>query len=243
MNQYSAFSSVRLDSTEGKQFGISYASPNSELELRDNKDHIIKGFFITNSTYTALSMKYGDAYTKKFGGVDGDDPDWLNLQITGYNTNGDSTGTVNYKLADFTADDSTKDYIIETWQWVDLTDLGEINKLNFTMSSTDNGNWGMNTPAFFCMDNMHVSYLTSREDIQSDIMLIYPNPSNGVFRISSKDSQGMDIRIYTITGHQVTHINEYIPGDYISIEDQSPGTYVVKIKTASETKIERLIIH
>ncbi|MDA3824261.1 MAG: DUF4465 domain-containing protein [Bacteroidales bacterium] len=243
MNQYSAFSSIRLDSADGKQYGISYASPSSQLELKDNKDHVIKGFFVTNSTYTALSMKYGDAYTKKFGGADGSDLDWLNLQITGYNTNGDSTGTVNFRLADFTFENSNDDYIVETWQWVDLKDLNAVTRLVFSMSSTDNGDWGMNTPEYFCMDNLHVSYLTSTEDLKMGKILLYPNPSKGIFRISSESQEPMDIHIYTITGHEVSAVYQYLPGDAITIEDQAPGTYIIKIETQNETRVERIIIN
>ena len=30
----------------------------------------------------------------------------------------------------------------------------EVKKLHFSLSSTDNGDWGMNTPAYFCMDDI-----------------------------------------------------------------------------------------
>ena len=36
---------------------------------------------------------------------------------------------------------------------MDLSDLAEIDAIIFTMSSSDTGDWGMNTPAYFAMDN------------------------------------------------------------------------------------------
>ncbi len=155
INQYSAITNIRLDSAGGKNYGVSYASPSSEIQLDTNSNQQVKGFFVTNSTWTALSMKYGDDFSKKFGGTDGTDPDWMKLTITGIDTDGE-TSAVEYHLADFTYDDDTKDHIIETWQWVDLAPLGKVSQLQFSMSSTDNGDWGMNTPAYFCMDNLVV---------------------------------------------------------------------------------------
>ena len=46
-----------------------------------------------------------------------------------------------------------KAYIINDWRYVDLSGLGKVSKLSFALSSTDNGDWGMNTPAYFCFDN------------------------------------------------------------------------------------------
>jgi len=39
----------------------------------------INGLYISNTTYTALSMRNGDSFAKKFGGETGDDPDFFLL--------------------------------------------------------------------------------------------------------------------------------------------------------------------
>lgn len=99
-----------------------------------------KGFYVTNSAYAYTSMKNGDAYAKKF-----DESDWFMLTITGYLID-EKVGTVEFYLA--------KDgNIISDWQYVDITALGTVDRLDFTLSSSDTGEWGMNTPAYFCMDN------------------------------------------------------------------------------------------
>ena len=50
--------------------------------------------------------------------------------------------------------DNAQDYIVDDWTWVDLTGLGPIVGLEFTMSSSDVGEFGMNTPSYFAMDNV-----------------------------------------------------------------------------------------
>ena len=175
-NQYSAFSNVRIDSANGKNYGVTYASPWSEIRLDPWSDQEVKGCFVTNSTWTALSMKHGDDFSKKFGGPDGTDPDFLKLTITGIDTDGNNA-SVDYYLADFRDADSTKDYIIETWQWVDLTPLGKVSRLQFAMSSSDNGDWGMNTPAYFCLDNLVVTQTPPQSPYIAEVLEYVPAPS------------------------------------------------------------------
>ncbi len=106
----------------------------------------VKGFYVTNNAYAYTSMKNGDSYAKQFGLGD-----WLKLTVTGYDATGAETGTKDFYLADLREAD--KAYIINKWYYVDLSTLGAVSKIGFAMSSSDTGEWGMNTPAYFCMDN------------------------------------------------------------------------------------------
>jgi hypothetical protein len=127
-----------------------------QVTFNDGQGHIVSGFYATNSTYAYYSMKKGDLFAKKFGGKSGSDPDWFKLMVWGEKEDGSATDTVSFYLADYRFDDHTKDYIADTWQWVDLLKLGKVNKLYFSLLSTDIGSWGMNTPSIFCLDNLTV---------------------------------------------------------------------------------------
>ena len=115
---------------------------------------------ITNATYAALSMKNGDGpggFAKKFGGVSGNDPDFFKLTITGMDAVGGTTGTVDFYLADYRFADNDQDYIVKNWTEVDLSALGlATQKLAFSLTSSDVGAFGMNTPAYFALDNLVV---------------------------------------------------------------------------------------
>lgn len=104
---------------------------------------------LTNSTYTALAIKYGYGNAKKFGGRDGKDPDWFKLTITGIGLVEQITGTVDFFLADYRYEDDNEDYVIDKWEYVDLTDLGIVSRLEFELASSDAG-----TPLYFCLDNL-----------------------------------------------------------------------------------------
>ena len=120
--------------------GPCYVTPLSE------KPVVVPGFYITNSAYAYNSLTGGDSFAKKFGLGD-----WFKLTITGYDADGEVTGTKEYYLADLR--DAEKAYIINDWRYVDLSGLGKVAKLGFELFSTDNGAYGMNTPAYFCFDN------------------------------------------------------------------------------------------
>ncbi|MBK9118726.1 MAG: DUF4465 domain-containing protein [Phycisphaerales bacterium] len=109
---------------------------------------------LTNTTYAGLAMRHGDAFSKKFGGPTGADPDFFLLTITGLDAAGAATGVVEFYLADFRFDDHASDYIVAAWTDVDLTALGAAVALTFELSSTDLGPFGMNTPAYFALDNL-----------------------------------------------------------------------------------------
>ncbi len=113
----------------------------------------INGFYATNSNYAYFSMKDGDSFAKKFGGVTGNDPDWFKLSVTGYYNGTPIFDTVDFFLADFRSADNAQDYILKDWQWVNLTTLGNVDSLVFLLNSSDTGTYGMNTPPFFCIDN------------------------------------------------------------------------------------------
>jgi len=114
----------------------------------------VEGFYVTNNNYAYYSMLNGDALAKKFGGDSGDNEDWFLLTIIGKDVGGVTSGTVDFYLADYRFADNSLDYIVETWEYVDLTSLGVVKSLEFSLSSSDVGEWGMNTPAYFAMDTV-----------------------------------------------------------------------------------------
>lgn len=116
---------------------------------------LVRGLYMTNTTYAALSMKDGDQFAKKFGGEAGNDPDWFKVTITGYRNGVSTRNNVEVYLADYRFDDNSKDYIVDYWKWVDLTPLGMVDSIAFSMASSDVGEFGMNTPAFFAIDNFN----------------------------------------------------------------------------------------
>ncbi len=114
----------------------------------------VAGIYVVNNNYAYYDMLNGGLFSKKFGGDTGNDEDWFKLTITGMDAAGKITGTVDFYLADYRFVDNDKDYVVGSWTFVDLTSLGEVSTLRFGLDSSDTGTSGMNTPAYFCLDNL-----------------------------------------------------------------------------------------
>ena len=151
-NQYSTFAGSGASGS--KSFGISFGSSIIRFSALA-KGCKPKGIYISNTTLTALEMKSGSKYSKKFGGASGNDKDFFLLQILNY-SNGKATDTSKVYLADYRFDDNAKDYILDTWKYVDLSKFNYSDSIQFSLSSSDIGQWGMNTPAYFCFDNFTI---------------------------------------------------------------------------------------
>jgi hypothetical protein len=151
-NQYSVYTGSGVG--HSNKFAI--GRNKSIIQLKNSaKTNEVTGFYVTNTTYAALDMKNGSTFSKKFGGTTGNDPDYFQLAITGYRNNAVISDTVKFKLADFTFDDNSKDYILSTWRWIDLRPLGVVDSLIFILSSSDVGQYGMNTPGYFAIDHFN----------------------------------------------------------------------------------------
>ena len=98
-------------------------------------------FDVANATYGALSMKNGDGFAKKFTATD-----WFTLTITAIDAEKKSRPPKSFKLADGTK-------IVDKWTRIEIAGEGIV-ELQLSLSSTDNGAFGMNTPAYFCIDNI-----------------------------------------------------------------------------------------
>jgi len=159
VNQYSAITGSGVDGN--KSYAVSYHYLANSIEMKVPVK--VYGTYITNSTYAALSMRNGDAYSKKFGGADGSDPDFFLLTITGRDVNGNQSGQVDFYLADYQFTESAKDYIVDDWIWVDLSSLGVVQSLEFNLSSSDEGDFGMNTPGYFCLAGLTYEGLTEKQ--------------------------------------------------------------------------------
>jgi hypothetical protein len=182
-NQYSTYAGA---AAEGNKFGIVYVFGTSFLK-NNNPNQTIKlnSFKFSNSTWAGLTMKNGDPFSKKFGGPTGNDPDYFKILVFNH-YNGIVTDTAEIFLADFRFADNSQDYIVKNWQTASFNFSSPFDSLSFELESTDNGAFGMNTPAYFCIDEIQYSVTTeiAKTDKATEIQ-VFPNPFTDKFDISS----------------------------------------------------------
>lgn len=170
-NQFSAITGSGYGSTGN--YGLAYVSSYTGIAPAINFDipTLISGAYFTNTTYATLSMEQGDSFAKKFGGDSGNDADWFKLVITGIDANGNTAGEVDFFLADYRFADNAQDYIVKDWAYVDFTSFGEVASLQFSMQSSDFGEYGINTPTYFAVDNIIANVAAVPEPSSYALML------------------------------------------------------------------------
>lgn len=105
---------------------------------------------ICNSVYTYYAMVDGTAFSSKFK-----EGDYLKVIAHGMKADG-SVNTLEFYLARCSG--SPENWYVHTWSTWSLYALGEVEAVWFTMESSDSGQWGMNTPGYFCIGDIKVKY-------------------------------------------------------------------------------------
>ncbi|HNZ42522.1 MAG TPA: DUF4465 domain-containing protein [Bacteroidales bacterium] len=242
-NEYSAITALGFDSSD--KYAVCYVSAFDPLpRIRLNgiaKGDTVSGFYITNSTYGYLTMKNGGGPAKKFGGVNGSDPDWFALSVYAYKDGNKKNDSVLFYLADFRFPSPAQDYIVKDWQWVDLTSLGMVDSLEFKLFSTDTaGGFGINNPTYFCMDNLitnHNSFAGVSENIPENIT-VYPNPAEDWIVVNPGDTNSR-IRIFDMKGNWI--IPQSSGNSLVNLSGWAPGIYIVEVSNNNSVFYSKFI--
>ena len=153
-NQYSAITGGGANGSAN--FGVAFGTSPGDATIAWPQSMSPESIMVTNTTFAYLDMLSGSPFSKVFGGESGDDPDFFLLTITGLDIQGQSVGSVDFYLADFRFEDNALDVLVDTWTEVDLTSLDGAVQLSFGLESSDVGAFGMNTPAYFAIDNLRL---------------------------------------------------------------------------------------
>ena len=243
-NQYSCFAGSGASASS--KFALWYA--NGEISFSVPTQVI--SMAVTNTTYAALSMRDGDDYAKQFGSiynadgeVDGTNgKDWFRLTITGMDADNEPTGTIDFYLADFRSDDSLQHFIINVWEWIDLSSLGTVQKLVFELQSSDVGQWGMNTPGYFAMDDLtFYQSSASLNQIDETSYVIYPNPAQNFVSIKQNQGEEFSLRLVDAAGNLIQNHSES-ETHILDLSALSNGVYFIQMRSDNEVKIERIVV-
>ena len=233
MNQYSAITGGGFNSTN---YGVFYGKGNILVE-GDAKGKPVNGFFITNGTYAYYDMKEGSAFTKKFGGTSGNDPDFFKVSINAWKNNGNRADTsLDVYLADFRFSDNANDYILNTWKFVDLNAFGAVDSFSFNFYSSDTGQFGINTPLYFCIDNFGSHTIGIEKANNNFGIRMYPNPAQNTLHIACNEKIEA-IEIFNLNGVSVLQSED----TNLTIDALIPGIYIVHVQHAFGISQQKLI--
>jgi hypothetical protein len=241
-NQYSAVTGRGTASSA--QYAVAYAYSGAVVRLTGPAaGGVAEGFFVTNGTYPYFSMKEGDQFAKKFGGETGNDPDFFKLVVKKWYQGVLHPDTVQFFLADYRFANNALDYIVRDWRYVDTRLLGNADSLQLTLFSSDTGAFGMNTPAYFCVDH----FITADQKVSSTVplkeqMWLSPNPAPGFTVLNGAPESAATVTIYTLNGQLVRHYPAVLPGMRMDTADMGSGCYLVQITTAAHRFMTKLLV-
>lgn len=237
-NQYSAITGAGVDGS--LTYATSYNFGPNTLEMFSPiggaSEFSPNGIYITNATFTYFSMLEGDAFAKKFGGASGTDPDFLLLTIKGLNKEGQQD-SVDFYLADYRFEDSNQDYIIDEWTFVDLTKFAAYENLQFQITSSDVGQFGINTPQYFCIDNVVFDVTTSTEDEAFSDLSVYPNPASEILNIEYDGEATIKIT----NGNGALVLSQTSLKNRVNISELPTGVYALLVTSKKGNATRRFV--
>lgn len=241
MNQYSAYTG------SGNNGSDNYAIHFPAGTLAVDWDGFVEGFYITNTSYAAISMRDGDAYSKQFGspndangnpdGTNGED--FFRVWIIGENSTGTAKDSLEFYLADYRFSNDSLDYIVDTWEYVDLTSLAiAATTVSFRFESSDVGAWGINTPTYFAIDDVAYALPVGIQENTALSFDLYPVPMKDELHVNGISSGRL--KIYAASGELVlsTNVND---GSAINTSDLPSGVYLVEVESAEGREIRKVV--
>ena len=128
--------------------GGAWGTNPAALTMKDGEPRVILSAYITNTTYTLNSLVNGDGYNPPMA-KDG----IFKIVATGY-VGDEVTGSAEFFLAK-----GEYNFVTDWTKW-DLSKLGAVDKVVFSLVASEDqyGTYGLNTPAYFAIDDISVRY-------------------------------------------------------------------------------------
>jgi hypothetical protein len=86
-----------------------------------------------------------------------------------------------------------------------------------------------------------VEVFTGIKDLTSSQMMVYPNPSNGLFNITSESNATVSLEVYNLTGGLVTS-SVFTQNHILDLSKFSKGVYFLHLTAEGKTQITKLIV-
>ena len=231
-NQYSVVNGVGAGGSS--TYGVSFVAGESSMrnEVISTGSSTFESIMVNNTLLTHGIIERGNMFSKKFGGETGDDPDYFLLTIKGRSGGDLTTDSINFYLADYRFADNSEDYIITDWTKVDVSQFNSEDELVFTMSGSDVGMFGLNTPTYFCVDNITLMISSSTENLEDEIDLtVFPNPTTDFVNFDWNEGEGT-AQIVNLQGSVLRNQVLQQGQNSINVSVLPEGIYTLKLETA-----------
>lgn len=132
------------------------------MQFSAGKEFVIDAMYICPNSYLYGAVTEGTPYSLEPNVPLKDQHGWFKLLIHGFDSNGNITNggqPVEYTLCDYRQGNEVDTALPMSWTAVSLEKLGKVNKIAFSFDGSDKGEYGLNTPAYICVDQMYVNLI------------------------------------------------------------------------------------
>jgi hypothetical protein len=241
MNQYSAYPGFGADNSN--TYCVATSSPKI---YTSSANAAIVSLDVSNTTYAGISMRDGDGFAKQFGSFNNaagepdstNGEDFFKVWFICESFDLENKDSIEFFLADFRFTDSTEDYILDTWETIDLTSLSfEVGHVSMRFESSDNGDFGMNTPGYIAIDNIKWQGNFGLAAASNERFEAYPNPVQNILTVNGLQGR---LEVHTANGREIFN-QEHNEISNIDFSDLPSGLYLVKISTVQGSITRRIV--
>lgn len=184
-------------------------APCLQVNFTDRNAYKPLGIYINNHPWPYYGNIHGDGFASPFI----EEGQFFKLTIHGMNENGEDIGiTVDHTLAEFKNGELHQS---TDWEWIDLSPLGSVYGIYFTMDTSDaDPIYGPNTAVYFCLDKLQV------ESLDGDV--VTPSRPTGLIANPTETSIAFS---WTASNGSVKGYNIYLDGTFKTFVTSTQYTF------------------
>jgi len=131
---------------------------------------------------------------------------------------------------------------VKDWEWVDLSGLGLVDMIEFSLSSSDTGAYGMNTPAYFFIDNFNDEITAINSLTANASFKVYPNPFVSSLRVESEADIQL-VRVIDLRGQilLLNHGQEKTKSMEVKLDNLERGIYFIEVRDSKGSSVKRIV--
>ena len=205
-----------------------YGNENTVTLTNTTDGEEVPGVYLTNSAMTLYTIINGDTTNEPFA-----DGDFLEVEITGLDADGDITGRVVTPLADFR--DGKKETVTD-WRYVSLRSLGAVKSLRFGCYTSRDPQM----QRLFCLDQLGAPDKTEGLDMTRGGYLSLTMPATDVLAVNGAHSEAV-LEVFTPAGACVMSATLGESSSAVSVATLVPGIYVARVSDATGASTLRFV--
>ncbi|NCA78753.1 MAG: DUF4465 domain-containing protein [Sphingobacteriia bacterium] len=203
-------------------YSMMHGQSSNQLIFNDGNKYEMLGMYVCSNSVSYNDIINGSTFARKFAAGDS-----LTLTVEALDESYQTTGKkLIFYLADYRSEDLADWTVNKSWEWFDMSALGEVDGVAFSVTSSDQSYGFCNTATYFTIDQLKVRVpkMTALNSMEKEQLAIYTH--HDYIEVTGTTEP---VEIYSIQGVKILSSREQT----ISTIALPSGVYIVKYGTQS----------